>query len=151
MKPDEEQKLIDALRSVAAENDATSPPADLETRVLAEFDARQASRPSSVRARWWLPATAAALAASAALAVFLTHRPAPPPRASQPPFIAIPYVAPPAPYERTRVMRMDVPVAALIAAGLEAHITASSGSVRADVLLGQDGRPLAIRLVKNAI
>ena len=58
-------------------------------------------------------------------------------------FVQIPYVVPPAPYERTEVVRMDVPVAALIAAGFRMD-EAAADSVSADVLVGQDGRPLAV-------
>ena len=61
----------------------------------------------------------------------------------------VPYVVPPAPYERTEVMRMEVPVTTLLAAGLEVHVPAVEGTVRADVLVGQDGRALAIRLVSK--
>ena len=64
----------------------------------------------------------------------------------QPPpevFLKIPYVIPPAPYERTEVVRMDVPVAALIEAGFSMN-AAAADSVPADVLVGQDGRPLAV-------
>ncbi len=141
------KELADALKLLAAENAATPAPPELEAKVMAAFDARHQPR---ARYRWWLPA-AAALAASLALATFLWHRPAVAPTPPQLPFVAIPYVAPPAPYERTSVMRMDVPLAALVAAGLEVGTTNSGGLVRADVLVGQDGRPLAIRLVKNAI
>jgi hypothetical protein len=58
-------------------------------------------------------------------------------------FLKIPYVVPPAPYERTEVVRMDVPVAALIEAGFSMN-AAAADSVPADVLIGQDGRPLAV-------
>ena len=58
-------------------------------------------------------------------------------------FLKIPYVIPPAPYERTEVVRMDVPVAALIQAGFTMN-AAAADSVPADVLIGQDGRPLAV-------
>jgi hypothetical protein len=85
------------------------------------------------------------------MAALLLHRPAPKQQTAQAPFVAIPYVAPPAPYERTEVRRMDVPIAALMAAGLEVRAMGAGGAVRADVLIGQDGRPLAIRLVKNSI
>ena len=59
----------------------------------------------------------------------------------------IPYVAPLAPYERTQVVRMSVPVTALIAAGFEVHARDIGAAVRADVLIGQDGRAYAIRRV----
>ena len=71
-------------------------------------------------------------------------KPAPTP---QEPFIAIPYTLPLEPYERADVMRMDVPVAALIAVGLPMIMADPAALARADVLVGQDGRARAIRLV----
>jgi hypothetical protein len=67
------------------------------------------------------------------------------------PFIEIPYIAPLAPYERTTIVRMDVPVSALIAAGFDMHAPDTGAALRADVLFGQDGRAHAIRLVSNSI
>ena len=136
-----------ALAAVAAEAASLAPPEDLEASVLAEFD--RASGTS--RRRAWLPAAAAALAASLVAAALLLQRPAPARRAAEAPFIEIPYVAPPAPYERTAVMRMDVPLAALIAAGFEVHLPDAGAAVRADVLVGQDGRALAIRFVPGSV
>ncbi|HEY4363909.1 MAG TPA: hypothetical protein VGN17_23270 [Bryobacteraceae bacterium] len=63
------------------------------------------------------------------------------------PFIPIPYVAPLDPYERAEVVRMDLPVSALIAAGMQIDADDAGASVQADVLVGQDGRPRAVRLV----
>ena len=144
------EDLTGALQRLAEENAAVPVPPDLEARVLAAFDARV--RPA-VRTRWWLPASACAMAALFALAAFLLlHSPAAP--AAHPAgayFVPIPYVAPPAPYERTEVIRMNVPVAALLAAGLEVRKVDAGETVQADVLVGQDGRPLAIRFLKNAI
>jgi len=124
-----------------------SAPENLEQRVLAEFDA--AHRPRPMGWRW---ALAAALAASCtiAVAVSLMRHPTPAPRAAERPFLEIPYTAPLAPYERTRIVRMDVPVAALIAAGFEVHAPDTGGALQADVLFGQDGRAHAIRLVTNS-
>lgn len=134
-------------------------PADLETQLLAEFDVviRNASRNASHlaprsaarRVRWWLPA--AALAASLAIAAVALHRAVPPPRIAGEPFVEIPYIAPLAPYERTRIVRMDVPVSALVAAGFEVHAADTGAALRADVLFGQDGRAHAIRLVSNSV
>jgi hypothetical protein len=126
-------------------------PADLETQLLAEFDAvaRNALRPAPRRVRWWLPA--AALAAALAIGAVAIHRPLPPPRIAGEPFIEIPYVAPLAPYERTSIVRMDVPVSALIAAGFKVHAVDTGAALRADVLFGQDGRAHAIRLVSNSV
>jgi len=63
------------------------------------------------------------------------------------PFIAIPYTLPLEPYERADVMRMDVPVAALIAVGLPMSMADPAALARADVLVGQDGRARAVRLI----
>jgi hypothetical protein len=97
---------------------------------------------SQARWRWGL-----AVVAAAALAAVLLHRPAlqPPTPEARQAFVRIPYVVPPAPYERTSIVHMDVPVAALIAAGLRMD-EAAGASVPADVLVGQDDRPLAIRV-----
>jgi hypothetical protein len=70
--------------------------------------------------------------------------------AAQEPFIAIPYTLPLGPYERADVMRMDVPVAALIAVGLPMNMADPAAFARADVLVGQDGRARAIRLVTSS-
>ncbi len=90
----------------------------------------------------WVPAAAAvALAIAAAVTLYRPSKPEPP--ATQEVFLKIPYVIPPAPYERTTVVHMDVPVAALISAGFRMDAAAAS-SVSADVMVGQDGRPLAV-------
>jgi hypothetical protein len=110
--------------------------------------------------QWGKRSLAGVLATSVCVAAFLIHWPVPVPVArpvetphafSGRPFIRLPYVAAPAPYERTEVMRMDVPITALIAVGLEVHVPDVGAAVRADVLVGQDGRALAIRLVPGSI
>src|SRR3954469_14834281 len=97
------EQLDEAMRSLATRNAAATAPVEIETKVLAAFDARHAHRP-----RWWWPAAAVAVAASCTLGIFLLERPTPLPKPAPEPFTAIPYVAPPAPYERTEVRRMDV-------------------------------------------
>lgn len=96
----------------------------------------------------WALATVVIAIALIAIAV-LRHPPASPVQPPQKAFIQIPYVVPPAPYERTSVVHMDVPVAALIAAGFPFDTTTASESIYTDVLLGQDGRALAIRFPEN--
>jgi hypothetical protein len=125
-------------------------PANLEDKLLAEFDAagHVDARHAQRRFRWWAPT--AALAASLTIGVAVMHRPVPSPVITAEPFIEIPYIAPLAPYERTRIVRMDVPVSALIAAGFDVHSPNTGGALRADVLFGQDGRAHAIRLVSNS-
>jgi hypothetical protein len=61
------------------------------------------------------------------------------------PFYPIPYTAPLAPGEWTRVERMKIPVGALIAVGFHAMVSDPAATVEADVLVSQDGRARAIR------
>ena len=74
----------------------------------------------------------------------------PRPKPEQPPeqpFFAIPYAMPLQPYDRAEVVRMDLPVAALIAAGIPTSMMDPGARARTDVLVGQDGQARAIRLV----
>jgi hypothetical protein len=112
--------------------------------------ARTERRPARRASRAWRWAIAAPVLAAVALAVALVRRPAPVPaplEQAQTGFVRIPYVVPPLPYERTEIVRMNVPVAALIAAGLRRDEPAAA-SVPAEVLVGQDDRPLAIRVLE---
>jgi hypothetical protein len=98
--------------------------------------------------RTW-PRLALAGCATIALAVGVLMCPKPRSTTAESPFVEIPYVTPLAPYERTAVMRMDVPVAALVAAGFEVHGPEPGSTVAAEVLVGQDGSPRAVRLIAN--
>jgi hypothetical protein len=147
---DDQLALQSAFTSLTAQTASAPAPENLDARVLAEFDA---ARTGPRQVRGWLLATAAALAASLAL---LIHQPTPVPHSAEArdddrPFLQIPYVTPRAPYERAEVMRMQVPLTALMAAGFEVHTAEVGAAVNADVLVGQDGRALAIRLVQSSI
>jgi len=108
----------------------------------------QAKPPTRPRQAIWTAALAAALAIGA---ILLMRSPTPKkPVAAEQPFVQIPYVAPPAPYERVEITRVDVPVAALIAAGFDIPATDPGSTVQAEVLLGQDGRAHAIRLLRRS-
>jgi hypothetical protein len=65
----------------------------------------------------------------------------------QAPFVAIPYTAPLDPGERAMVVRMEMPVPALAAIGLAVAVPDPRASAQTDVLLGEDGRIRAIRLI----
>jgi hypothetical protein len=138
-------RIEEELARLGAQDRDIQPPPEIEARVLSAFHDPECKQP-----RAWMPAWAAAAAASLLAAAILLHRPAPTPRPTERPFSQIPYVVPPAPYERTRILRMDVPVAALIAAGFEVHVADTGAALPADVLVGQDGRALAVRLVTNS-
>lgn len=146
----EEQRLYAALGRLTAELEESSVPPEIESAVLAEFDRVRRHR----RARLWVAGAGAVAAAAVGLWMTVnrpTQKPADPVEAVAPegeqPFVPIPYVLPPAPYERVEVVRMQVPVAALIAAGLPIQTGDPGAQAEADVLVGQDGRPGAVRLV----
>jgi hypothetical protein len=63
------------------------------------------------------------------------------------PFVAIPYTIPLDPRERAAVVRMEMPVAALTAVGLRVAAPDASANAQADVIIGEDGRIRAIRLL----
>jgi hypothetical protein len=137
--------LNHALQALSMQYPAMPRADAIEARLLVEFDACQRVSPRSL----WLPAIGLALAASLAAIGFLRDRPAP--RSAPDVFVAIPYTIPPAPYERTTVVRMDVEIAALMAAGFNIHAADASASIPADVLFGQDGRAVAIRPINVPI
>jgi hypothetical protein len=72
---------------------------------------------------------------------------APQPADDAGPFVAIPWIVPLDPREPVTVMRVEMPVAALLAVGFTTGAPDPSASAQADVVVGQDGRIHAIRLV----
>jgi hypothetical protein len=67
--------------------------------------------------------------------------------ATEEPFVQIPYTQPLAPWEHGEIMRMELPVAALIAQGFPLVTSDAGAAARADVLIGEDGRARAVRLI----
>jgi hypothetical protein len=139
------QELAPAMRRLAARVAEVEPPEDLEARLLAEFDAihQQGARVS----RRWMVMVGGALAASVlAGSLLVRQQPAAKPQSAEAAqFVSIPYTQPLQPYERVSVVETYVPVTALIAAGFDVQTSDPGASVRADVMVGQDGRPRAIR------
>jgi len=140
------QELAAAFASLAAET-RTTPVPDLEPKVLSAWSAVPA-RPRR-RAFWWAPVWSGALAVCLAAGAILLRQPAP--QRAEGPFFRIPYVVPPAPYERIELVRADVPANVLAVAGVPAPESGANGMIRADVWIGQDGRLLAVRPVSRAI
>jgi hypothetical protein len=142
-------RLDDAMGRLAAEHAECGAPFEIERAVLAEFDRVRRRR----RGRAWVAAVGA-IAASVTLMWIAENRPAPKPVAppavqaeAEQPFVPIPYVLPPGPYERVEVVRMRMPVAQLIAAGFRMQTADLGAQAEADVLVGQDGRARAVRLI----
>jgi hypothetical protein len=64
------------------------------------------------------------------------------------PFVAIPYLPPLDPRENSTIVRMNIRVASLIAAGY--RVAADPDKiVPADVLVGEDGRAHAVRVLSG--
>ena len=143
-------QLVPAMRNLASRVAAVGPPGDLEAGLLAEFDRVHPARSRRAPLRFW--PLAGALAASLVAAVLLSN---PSPRTPVAPgreaetqaFYPIPYTPPLQPYERVLVVETSVPVTELIAAGFHVPMSDPGASVRADVMVSQDGRPRAIRPV----
>ncbi len=140
-------EVDDRLRAAWA--DEPGPSGEIELAVMAEFDRAVRARR---RSRWMM--TSVAIAAGIVIAWMGARVPQVVPvqtsvvavPAQEQAFTALPYVVQPAAFEQTEVLRMSVPVAELIAAGLP--MQADPGThVEADVVVGQDGRARAVRLV----
>ena len=119
-----------------------------EAALMAAFDAARRRPQGGVpgRRQYWFMA-GLATAAALLMASSATFRHAPP--APQPPndFVMVPGAATLPAMESGSLVRMDVPVAELPALGLTPPPSNRTASVRADLIVGQDGMPRAARLV----
>ena len=155
-----EHELLQQLRYIAAETTVPDGHA-MEARLLAAFATvpRTAPAPASRRfARDYFWAAAAALLLISATLVWhvastrggatRTSRTAPAPITdSVLEFVALPGASAFPDLERARIVRIELPLAALPAYGLEMVPDALDIPVTADLLIGQDGLPRGIRLI----
>jgi hypothetical protein len=72
------------------------------------------------------------------------HRPR---RVKEAPFQRIPYSADLAPNERAEVLRVDMPVSAFAAAGIQIATADTGATARADLIVGEDGMARAFRIL----
>lgn len=156
----EQQRIARALKYIAAETGAPALSGRFEGAIAEAFD-RSTLRRGLARFR---PRLRFALIFASAIALLvlgfvlaaihrMERRVAPVERAKQAEperFVAVPYAIPPAPYERTEIVRMQVSLAALRALGFQVHTPEMGGSVAADVLCGQDGRVVAIAVLPDS-
>jgi hypothetical protein len=124
------------------------PPAGAREQLAARLNARESRR----RKLYWIPAAAAAIAAALVLTMIPPHKkPAAANRAGnheEAPFIEIPYLAPPDPRENATIVRVNMRVATLIALGYRVAADPET-IVPADVLVGEDGRAHAVRVLSG--
>ena len=152
--PAGEQAVVSALRRLA--QDAEVPPIDphAERALLEAFDAAWEQKRTPARRRFSRPAAAATLLALAATIAWMiasrpARAPAPAPSAAVPlattEFVIWPGATELPRFESGHLMRMELPVSALPSLGLVAP-PSRAAVVQADVLVGQDGFPRAVRL-----
>jgi hypothetical protein len=136
-----------ALKTAAAEaTPAVDPGADL----LESFRAQAAHRRRR-RRRYqpaWARLAAAIVLSVGTLAVWrLMESPPPPDFIRLEGFVPLPAAATLPGFERGEIVRVDVPVPSLPAYGIAIPPDAANAFITADLLIGQDGLPRAIRLV----
>jgi anti-sigma factor RsiW len=114
-----------------------------------QLESRLAALPLRRRAIRWIPAVAAA-AVAAALFAAVEPRKQPPAATHElaAAFVGIPYLPPLDPRENVRIVRMNIRVASLIAAGYRVAADPET-IVPADVLVGEDGRAHAVRVLSG--
>jgi hypothetical protein len=117
---------------------------DVELVAWGERLARGNPVPAPRRARVFI-GLAVAAAAALALVLVAPYRPV---NSGESRFVEIPYLAPLDPRENATIVRMDIQVATLLAVGY--RLTADPDTVvPADVLVGEDGRAHAIRVLSD--
>jgi hypothetical protein len=117
---------------------------------FAVIQPRHASPPPAKSYREFRAAAAVAVPPPAALKAVpgrVRRTRSAPPAEDTGPFLAIPYTLPLDPRERMTVMRVEMPVTGLVAMGLTGWAPDPAASAQADVMVGEDGRIRAIRLV----
>jgi hypothetical protein len=143
-----DQQLDQLLRALAAATTVPSHDA-MEHQLLRALTDAQPARPPRARrslAAWW-PA-AALLLLSTGLLWPLARTPRFLPEQGDDEFVALPTAASLPELESGRIVRVELPVSALPAYGL-AIIADTRGAIEADLLVGQDGVPRAIRLAPH--
>ena len=152
--PTGEHAVVEALRRLAQDTDVPAADPQAERALLEAFDAAWERKRAPARPRFWRPAAAAALLALAATMVWtFASRPARgpglTPSAAVPlattEFVIWPGAAELPRFESGHLVQMELPVSALPSLGLVAP-SSRAAVVQADVLVGQDGFPRAVRL-----
>lgn len=152
--PTGEHAVVSALRLLAQDTDVPAGESQAERALLEAFDAAWERKRAPARRRLSRPAAAAALLALAATIVWMiatrsAHAPAPAPSAVIPlattEFVIWPGAAELPRFESGHLLRMELPVSALPSLGLVPP-SSRAAVVQADVLVGQDGFPRAVRL-----
>jgi hypothetical protein len=123
-----------------------NPPPGIARELLAAKLGSVSDRPWAIR---WIAALAAVIAAALVMAVIATHNKPPEVSRERLPFVVIPYLPPLDPHENTTVVRLNLRVRTLLALGY--RVSADPDNiVPADVLVGEDGRAHAVRVLSKS-
>jgi hypothetical protein len=157
---DVDERLTEALREIASEDRCLEPSPAVEHRLLDLFRAERAARRATRRRRAW--ALAASAIAAIALTAWFADRmqprsatiiardpvvPAPTGVEIATDYLPLPYSD--VPLESGVIVRLEVPRSALVSFGLAPADAEVSGTVQADVLVGEDGLARAVRFIRS--
>jgi len=149
-----DRDLLGALRRLAKETIVPPPDPVREAALLAAFDAAPRPRPQSRAGYWWMAALTTAAARLIALGIGPgRERPGNPDLLPSHPvalgeFVPWPGARDLPPLESGELLRVNLPVSMLPALGMMPPATHGT-SVKADVIVGQDGLARAVRLVSD--
>jgi hypothetical protein len=160
-KPDDQDRLTSALRALAEDDGATGASPAVEARLLAHVRASSHARRRRTAVAWF--AMAAALLVTIGLSVWRLLPRGDQQSVSTPAvtlasrevateFFPLRYSRVPA--AATHIVRLEVPRSALASFGLASFDDVSvspSGTVIADVVIGEDGLARAVRFVRPAV
>jgi len=141
--------IPDLLRALAEADATEEAPPEIELRLRREFRSRKRRR-MWTRLAWGASAAAAVLLVVVATWHYRQTAPALPQAEAVHEVVTdfYPLVNPAPPFERGRLLRVELPASAMRMVGLPVHAEHLSDPVQADVLVGEEGLPRAIRFVK---
>lgn len=145
--------LLNDLRRLASVEPRQASPR-IQQNILAAFRARHPrQRPKRLKLYSLIAAALITLIASLAIYKFrAAFQPAPPARLeyvySAPGFVPLPYAESGVPLESVVVMRVQMSPFEFSSLGVIAPAAAGSAQITADLLVGQDGVPRAVRFVQ---
>jgi hypothetical protein len=130
-----EEILVAGLKALAS-SETSVPPPELEAALLKRL------KPARLIS-WPLVFEFAAAVAILAIAIGTGRAP----KAKESEFVVVPFVEPIGPNERAQLVRVNVPVGALVKWGLPVNGANPYQRVNAEVVLGEDGLARAVRFI----
>jgi hypothetical protein len=164
LDPENDRQLVEMLRRVARQTSVPDVDPLRQAELLRAFDAARHQPRTSSAGYWWMGTLAAAAAALMAVALppaagrhqpgdqraqaLLAGANTQPPTDAVGEFVVWPGSAELPPLESGQLLRIDLPVSVLPALGLMPPASRVT-SIKADLLVGQDGLARAVRLVSG--